>query len=93
MSPETLADDATVIELDARRERETAWLAACICGEGKDPKPLPVLHNALLGLRAVFPGHFAYDEMLRAAVLMRAVDGQNDFTPRPVNDTCSGTTA
>jgi predicted P-loop ATPase len=78
--------DAKVIEFDARKERETAWLAGCICGEGKDPKPLPVLRNALLGLRAVFPGHFAYDEMLRAAVLMYAVDGQNDFTPRPVND-------
>jgi hypothetical protein len=37
MSPETLADDVTVIELDARRERETAWLAACICGEGTCP--------------------------------------------------------
>jgi hypothetical protein len=78
--------DAQVISLDRQRQRETEWLALCIMTEGREPKPLPVLHNVLIGLRHVWPDHFGYDEMRRAPVLLRALDGRNDFAPRPIND-------
>jgi predicted P-loop ATPase len=84
----TAADNATldakVIELDHMREQSTKWLDDCICGE--TGKPLPVLANALIGLRAVFPDSIAYDEMLCAPILMRSLVGENDFTPRPLTD-------
>jgi predicted P-loop ATPase len=60
------------------------WLVDCIMGD--TGKPLPVLTNAIIGLRAVWPDHFAYDEMLCAPVLMRALDGTNLFVPRPLTD-------
>jgi predicted P-loop ATPase len=62
------------------------WLDHCILGEGKGARPLPNLANALIGLRAEWPHHFAYDEMLCAPMLMRAIDGQTDFTSRLVTD-------
>jgi predicted P-loop ATPase len=84
----TAADNATldakVIELDHMREQSTKWLDDCICGE--TGKPLPVLANALIGLRAVFPDSIAYDEMLCAPILMRSLVGENDFAPRPLTD-------
>jgi Virulence-associated protein E-like domain len=69
-----LVDDATPAD----------WLVDCIMGD--TGKPLPVLTNAIIGLRAVWPDHFAYDEMLCAPVLMRALDGTNLFVPRPLTD-------
>src|SRR5215468_9938423 len=84
----TAADNATldakVIELDHMREQSTKWLDDCICGETR--KPLSVLANALIGLRAVFPDSIAYDEMLCAPILMRSLVGENDFAPRPLID-------
>jgi predicted P-loop ATPase len=77
-------------ELKKQRRRSSqengAWLAQCIHGDGKDSKPLPVLHNALIGLRAVWPDALAYDEMLCAPMLMRSLTGENDFEPRPLTD-------
>jgi len=84
----TIADNATldakVIELDHMREQSTKWLDDCICGE--TGKPLPVLANALIGLRAVFPDSIAYDEMLCAPILMRSLMGENNFAQRPFTD-------
>ena len=60
------------------------WLAGCILGELK--RPLPIVANALIGLRAQWPDHFRLDEMLCAPILMRALDGQERFTPRPATD-------
>jgi len=84
----TIADNATldakVIELDHMREKSTKWLDDCICGE--TGKPLPVLANALIGLRAVFPDSIAYDEMLCAPILMRSLMGENNFAQRPFTD-------
>jgi predicted P-loop ATPase len=50
-------------------------------------KPLSNLKNAALALRrdAAFQGLFAYDEMSRVTMLMRAI-GQGAFVPRPVTD-------
>jgi predicted P-loop ATPase len=84
----TIADNATldakVIKLDHMREQSTKWVDDCICGE--TGKPLPVLANALIGLRAVFPDSIAYDEMLCAPILMRSLVGENDFAQRPLTD-------
>jgi predicted P-loop ATPase len=60
------------------------WIVECITGE--TGKPLPILANVRTGLKAQWPDVFAYDEMLCAPVLMQAIDGANDFTPRPVTD-------
>jgi predicted P-loop ATPase len=72
-----------------RRKRGAAlddeWLEQCICG-GKGMTPLPVLANALIGLRAVWPDALAYDDMLCAAMLMQSLTGENDFEPRPLTD-------
>jgi predicted P-loop ATPase len=74
--------DAEVIALDAKREQSTAWLAKCIIEHGK---PLPILANALIAIEAVMPQAFAYDEMLRAPILMMPFKPE-DFEPRPVRD-------
>jgi hypothetical protein len=73
-----------VVRLDAAREQSTKWLADCICGD--TGKPLPILHNALIALRAVMPQTFAYDEMLRAPMLMTSLRVEGAFEPRPVRD-------
>ena len=65
---------------------DRAWLSQCIRSGGKKSKPLPVLANALIGVRAVWPDAIAYDEMLCAPILMQPLQGENDFTPRPLTD-------
>jgi predicted P-loop ATPase len=62
------------------------WLEDCIRSNGKDKTPLPVLYNALHGLRSVWPEAIAYDEMLCAPMLTQPLQGQNDFSPRPLTD-------
>jgi hypothetical protein len=79
------------VEAALRRYRPTQedgapWLADCIRSDGKDSKPLPVLANALIGVRAVWPDAIAYDEMLCAPMLMQSLKGENDFEPRPLTD-------
>jgi predicted P-loop ATPase len=77
--------DEKVIELDHAREQSTRWLADCICSD--TGKPLAILANALIGLRATMPDTFAYDEMLCAPMLMRPLEkGRKDFQPRPCTD-------
>jgi predicted P-loop ATPase len=77
--------DAKVVELDRAREEKAKWLADCICGD--TGKPLPILANVLIGLRAVMPDAFAYDEMLCAPMLMRSFERlAMEFVPRPVTD-------
>ena len=60
-----------------------AWRSQCI-HEGD--KLLPVLANVLVCLRCVMPDTFAYDEMLRAPMLMCPLRGEPDFLPRPITD-------
>lgn len=67
-----------------REPGKPAWLKDCILnGFGK---PLPNLANALTVLRAVLPNSFAYDEMLCAPMLMKAVADESGFGPRPLTD-------
>ena len=59
------------------------WSTECILGE--TGKPLPVLANALEGLRATMPDVVAFDEMARTAVLMQTT-GDHVFAPRLLTD-------
>jgi predicted P-loop ATPase len=79
-----MSDPDNIVRL-ARLQEGADWLAECICG-GKGSKPLPILANALIGVRAVWPDAIAYDEMLCAPMLMQSLEGENDFTPRPLTD-------
>jgi Virulence-associated protein E-like domain/Bifunctional DNA primase/polymerase, N-terminal len=65
---------------------ETPWLSQCLYGGGRDPTPLPVLANALIGIRTEWPDAITYDEMLCASMLMQPLAGENNFTPRPLTD-------
>jgi len=77
--------DEKVIELDHAREQSTRWLADCICSD--TGKPLPILANVLIGLRAVMPDTFSHDEMMCAPMLTRPLEkGRKDFQPRPCTD-------
>jgi predicted P-loop ATPase len=81
-----------IIKLAEALAAQPDWLRQCQLGasiNGKPGKPIANLANALLALRrdAAFKGMFAYDEMLHAAMLMRAIDTPADaFRPRPVID-------
>jgi hypothetical protein len=54
-----------------------SWLDRCIMSEGKNPKPLPIVTNALIALRndPAVMGAFAYDEMLCALMLIHQIGG------------------
>ena len=75
--------DDKIVELDRAREQSTAWLAKCIMENGR---ALPVLANALIAIEAVMPQAFAFDEMLRAPILMMPFKPESNFKPRPVRD-------
>jgi predicted P-loop ATPase len=80
--------DKVVLQLDRKqrtKKAEPAWLDRCILGE--TGKPLAVLANALIALRAALPELFIYDAMLCAPILLHALARDEvDFTPRPVTD-------
>src|SRR6516164_3931510 len=67
------------------------WLDRCILSDGKNPKPLPIVANALIALRndpAVIDA-FAYDEMLCAPMLMHQIGAPLSGTiteSRPLTD-------
>jgi hypothetical protein len=64
------------------RER-AEWLTKCIT---EKDKPLSIVANAVTVLREVMPDTFAYDEMLRASLLMRPLANESNFKPRPITD-------
>src|SRR6201986_3397703 len=77
----------TVAPFPGRRN----WLNQCILGDGKNPKPLPIVANALIALRN-YPAvrdAFGYDEMLRAPTLLHAIGDPllgNMREPPPLTD-------
>jgi predicted P-loop ATPase len=79
-----MADSDNIIRLSERQSRESAWLEGCVKGE--TGKPLAILANALIGLRAVLTQTFAYDEMLRAPLLMSSLKAEDTFKPRVLRD-------
>jgi predicted P-loop ATPase len=70
---------------------QRSWLNHCIVGDGKNPKPLAVVANALIALRndPAVRDALAYDEMLRATMLLHEI-GESFLgsvrEPRPVTD-------
>jgi predicted P-loop ATPase len=71
--------------------RQTHWLAQCVKGDGKNPKPLSNVANVLIALRndITLRDAFAYDEMLRATLLLHEIGvplGGNVEEPRPLTD-------
>jgi predicted P-loop ATPase len=73
------------LRLVAARNDPDDWTGSCILGE--NGRPLPVLANALIALRAVMPDLIAYDEMSRSEMLMQPLDGAASvFSPRRVTD-------
>ncbi|AWI57033.1 virulence-associated E family protein [Sinorhizobium fredii] len=72
-------------EHSRRRASGPAWLDDCIAGT--NGSPLPILANALIGLRAMLPDGLAYDEMACIPVLRQPLEDEPDFSPRPVRDT------
>lgn len=67
-----------------RRRSKAVWLDECLKGESG--RPLPILANALIGIRSGMADSFAYDEMLRVPLLTRSLTGANDFQPRILTD-------
>ena len=70
---------------------DRSWLNQCILGDGKNPKPLPILANALIALRndPEVRDAIGYDEMLRAPVLLHEISqpiGGVVREPRPLTD-------
>jgi predicted P-loop ATPase len=65
-------------------QRKAAWLDDCILNDSG--KPLSNLANAIRVLRAVLADSFAYDEMLCAPMLMKPVNDEPGFRPRPLTD-------
>jgi predicted P-loop ATPase len=53
--------------------RRPTWLTLCQLSDGKTPRPLPNLYNALIALRnGDYADAFAYDEMLQAPVIIQS---------------------
>ncbi len=67
-----------------QKQEGPSWLDECIKGE--TGRPLAGLANVLIGLRAVLPIAFAYDEMLSVPMLMHTLEMESNFAPRPVTD-------
>ena len=67
-----------------QRRHEPDWLLDCIMGA--NGQPLSILANALIGLRAQWPDHFGFDEMLRTPMLLHPLEDTAGFVPRPVTD-------
>lgn len=78
---------ASIVKLAAFQEQRQGpeWHDKCI--KGTTGKPLPILANALIGLRAEMPDTFAYDEMLCVPMLMQSLVKDNaGFSLRPCTD-------
>jgi predicted P-loop ATPase len=58
------------------------WLSRCIMSDGKNPKPLPVVANALEALEAdpTIREAYAFDEMQRAVVMMHEIGQDRPMT-------------
>jgi hypothetical protein len=82
-------DDVDKHKANGRDERapelptNNNWLADCIREKNK---PLPILANVLIALRALWPGRFAVDEMAFTPLLMASLDDASHIEPRPITD-------
>jgi predicted P-loop ATPase len=78
-------DTDNIIKFDKTLANQPVWFLDLLLEGGK---PVPNLHNAfvILSEESEFRDLFAYDEMLRAAVLVRSIDDEPGFKPRPLTD-------
>jgi predicted P-loop ATPase len=77
-------DEDNIVRLVRHQEQCSDWLSKCL--KGDTGKPLAILANALIGLRAEMDGTFTYDQMLCAPILMRPMADETEFKPRPLAD-------
>jgi hypothetical protein len=63
--------DDNIVRLAELQDR-APWLSQCVLGD--NGRPIANLANALLATHAVMPDAFAFDEMLRAPLLMRPLE-------------------
>lgn len=77
-------DEDNIVLLVRQQERQSQWLARCLNGD--NGKPLAILANALIALRAELGGAFTYDQMLCAPILMRPIARESGFKPRALSD-------
>jgi hypothetical protein len=78
-APIVVDDDQAILN-----ENSTKFPDDCICSD--TGKPLPILANALIGLRAVYPRTFGYDQMECSTILKKPLEKDVEFVPRPVTD-------
>jgi predicted P-loop ATPase len=86
--------DENVIDLEETKKKRKRkpkadvadWIGQCILGD--NGAALPILANVMVALRsdAFLTGCFAYDEMLRAPVLVANLPGQELEAVRPITD-------
>jgi len=67
------------------------WIDQCIKSDAKNPKPLPIVANALRALRSdpALLDAFVYDEMLRVPMLTHQIGAPlsgNVLDPHPLTD-------
>lgn len=74
------------IDAEQKNQKEVPdWSRACTRNEKR--KLIPNQANAVIALEALLPGHFAFDEMLQATVLLRPLNREEDRTlPRALRD-------
>jgi predicted P-loop ATPase len=79
-------DDPIPRDLDhAPLATNEEWQAQC--DAKRNGELLSNLANLLIGLRAIMPNAFAYDEMQRIPMLMRSLNGdERNFRPRAITD-------
>jgi hypothetical protein len=70
---------------------EADWIQHCHMSGGKKPRPLPILANVMIGLRAdpAAADCIARDQMFCGPMLMKPIPGSkivNEPLPRPVTD-------
>ena len=73
-----------LLPLLKRSDDPIDWLQHCVFGD--TGRPLAVLASALAALRVTMPDAFAYDAMLYAPLLMKSLENDPNFKPRPVTD-------
>jgi hypothetical protein len=79
-------DDSNIIRLSKLMESCPEWWGDLL--KSDNGKPVPNLHNVLVVLRGEpeFQQLFAYDQMLCGAILVRPLDDEPGFKPRPLTD-------
>jgi predicted P-loop ATPase len=79
-----MANDDNILKFAQMQREGPEWFRDAITDENGEP--LAVVASAVAMLEAEMSEHFALDEMLGTALLMKSLDDEDCFTPRPVTD-------